>query len=166
MIRFDQGKRRFNYRVVGVAIHDGSVLLHQAIDEPFWTLPGGRAEHGETAEQTIKREMSEELGTSVEVVRLLWLVENFFDYEGLNYHELALYFSIRFPPGSAPLNAEAFDAADAGIPLRFRWFSVERKQLASLPLLPTFLPEGLVNLPSSVVHVVQRDTVLSSTAPE
>jgi hypothetical protein len=30
--------------------------------------------------------------TSVEVLRLLWLVENFFDYEGRSYHEVALYF--------------------------------------------------------------------------
>jgi ADP-ribose pyrophosphatase YjhB (NUDIX family) len=166
VIRFDQGTRRFNYRVVGVAIHDGSVLLHRAEHEPFWTLPGGRAEHGETAEQTIKREMFEELGTAVEVVRLLWLVENFFDYEALNYHELALYFLIRFPPGCAPLNAEAFTAVDGGIPLMFQWYSVEPKQLASLPLLPAFLPEGLANLPMSVVHLVQIDTVPSSTTPE
>jgi 8-oxo-dGTP pyrophosphatase MutT (NUDIX family) len=163
VIRFDQGTRRFNYRVVGVALHDGAVLLHRAEHESFWSLPGGRAEHGETAEQTIRREMLEELGTSIEVVRLLWLVENFFDYDGFNYHELALYFLIRFPPGSAPLNAEAFDAADAGIRLMFKWFAVERQQLASLPLLPAFLPEGLANLPTSVVHVVHRDTAASST---
>src|SRR5688572_14597961 len=112
MIRFDEGMRRFNYRVVGVAIHDGSVLLHRADHEPFWTLPGGRAEHGETAEATIRREMREELATDVDVVRLLWFVENFFDYEGLHYHEIALYFLLRFPPGSAPLEVEAFDGAD------------------------------------------------------
>src|SRR5688572_18605664 len=108
MIRFDQGNRRFNYRVVGVAIHNDSVLLHRADHEPFWTLPGGRAEHGETAEQTIKRELLEELTTEVHVDRLLWVVENFFEYEGWSYHELALYFLVRFRPGSAPLCSEAF----------------------------------------------------------
>lgn len=165
MIRFDQGTRRFNYRVVGVAIRGDSVLLHRADHEPFWTLPGGRAEHGETAEETITREMLEELGTSVDVVRLLWVVENFFDYEGLSYHELALYFLIRLPPGSAPLAADAFDSVDAGIPLRFMWFAIEAKQLARLPLLPAFLPEGLADLPPSVVHLVQRDTIPSRTTP-
>jgi ADP-ribose pyrophosphatase YjhB (NUDIX family) len=107
VIRFDQGTRRFNYRVVGVAIHGDSVLLHRADHESFWTLPGGRAEHGETAEETIKREMLEELATTVDVVRLLWLVENFFEYGGLSYHEIAPYFLITLPPGSAPLEAEA-----------------------------------------------------------
>jgi ADP-ribose pyrophosphatase YjhB (NUDIX family) len=67
MIRFNEGNRRFNYRVVGVAIHNESVLLHRAGDEPFWTLPGGRAEHGESAAETITREMLEELATTAHV---------------------------------------------------------------------------------------------------
>ena len=165
MIRFDQGNRRFNYRVVGVAIHNDSVLLHRADHEPFWTLPGGRAEHGETAEATIRREMREELATEIDVIRLLWLVENFFDYEGLHYHEIALYFLIRFPPGSAPVSVEAFDAADAGVPLRFTWFPILRRELADLPLLPGFLPEALTDLPTSVLHIVQRDTLPPPIAP-
>jgi 8-oxo-dGTP pyrophosphatase MutT (NUDIX family) len=165
VIRFDQGTRRFNYRVAGVAIHDGFVLLHRLDGDPFWTLPGGRAEHGETAEQTIRREMFEELGTSVDVVRLLWLVENFFEYDGLDYHELALYFLLRFPPGSGPLRAAAFDGTEAGAPLRFEWCSVDYRQLAKRPLLPAFLPEGLTHLPASIVHIVQRDTAVSSPAP-
>ena len=159
MIRFDQGNRRFNYRVVGVAIHNDAVLLHRADHEPFWTLPGGRAEHGETAEQTITREMLEELETDIQVDRLLWVVENFFDYDGLSYHELALYFLIRLPPGSAPLYREAFDGAEGEMPLRFRWFPLRREELVALPLLPAFLPEGLTELPRSPVHIVHRDTI-------
>jgi ADP-ribose pyrophosphatase YjhB (NUDIX family) len=165
MIRFDQGNRRFNYRVVGVAIHDGSILIHRAGEEPFWTLPGGRAEHGETAEATIRREMREELATDIDVVRLLWFVENFFEYEGVHYHELALYFLIRFPSGSAPLSAEAFDGSDAGVLLRFRWFPVLRDELARLPLMPPFLPEALTELPASFVHLVHHETAPSSIAP-
>ena len=98
--------------MVGVAIHDGSVLLHRADHESFWTLPGGRVEHGETAEQTVKREMQEELETDVDVVRLLWLVENFFEYDGRRYHEIALYFLIRFPDNSLPRTSAAFDRND------------------------------------------------------
>ena len=159
MIRFDQDNHRFNYRVAGVAIHNDSVLLHRFDHEPFWTLPGGRAELGETAEQTITREMLEELGTDVDVDRLLWVVENFFEYEGVKYHELALYFLIHFRPGSAPLHSDAFDGVEGNVPLRFRWFTVRRDALVALPLYPPFLPEGLTALPSSPVHVVQRDAV-------
>lgn len=164
MLRFDQANRRFNYRVAAVAIHNGSILLHRAGDEPFWTLPGGRAEHGETAVQTIKREMLEELETDVQVDRLLWVVENFFEYEGLSYHEFALYFLIRFPHDAAALRREAFAGSDRNVPLRFRWFPVRRDELEELPLLPAFLARGLTDLPRSVAHVVERNTVATSTS--
>ena len=158
MIQVDQDGRRFNYRVVGVAIHDGAVLLHRAGDEPFWTLPGGRAEIGETAEDTVKREMQEELSTDVEVLRLLWLIENFFYYDGLSYHEVALYFLIRFPPDSKPMAQSAFEVSDGPTTLRFRWVPLDGETLVGLPLLPSFLAVGLRELPASVVHIVHRDS--------
>ena len=166
MIRFDQGTRRFNYRVVGVAIHDGSVLLHRADHEAFWTLPGGRAEHGETAEQTLKREMREELETDVDVVRLLWFVENFFEYDGRSYHEIALYFLMQFPENSLPCTSASFDRFDAGVRLRFKWHLLQADLLTQLPLFPAFLPQALIELPSTTVHVVQRDIARSLKALE
>ena len=158
MLCFDQGHRRFNYRIVGVAIHDGAVLLHRTDRESFWTLPGGRGEHGESAEETLAREMREELDTEIHVDRLLWLVENFFDYDGLSYHELALYFLIRFPDGSTPRRAESFDRREGDVLFRFRWFQVQPDELRRLPLFPEFLPEGLSNLPPATVHIVERET--------
>jgi ADP-ribose pyrophosphatase YjhB (NUDIX family) len=165
MIRFDQGRRRFTYRVVGVAVHDNRVLVHRAGSEPFWTLPGGRAEHGEAAEETLRREMLEELETAVRIERLLWVVENFFEFEGLSYHELGFYFLIGFPPESLPLRAEVFNREDAGVPLHFRWIPVRRAELSDLPLFPRFLAEGLTELPLSVTHVVERDTALHQLGP-
>jgi hypothetical protein len=75
------------------------------------------------------------------------------------YHELALYFLIRFPPGSTLLEAAAFDRTDGGVALRFKWFPIRREELVALPLLPAFLPQGLTDLPLSVVHIVHRDAV-------
>jgi 8-oxo-dGTP pyrophosphatase MutT (NUDIX family) len=138
VIRFDDGGRRFNYRIVGVAIHDGLVLLHRAGDEPFWTLPGGRAEMGEAAEQTIRREIREELSTDVEVLRLLWLVENFFDYDGVSYHELALYFLIRFPPDSAPLTQNAFESTDGETKLHFNGIPFTKRRYLACRCFPLF----------------------------
>ena len=63
---------QFNYRVVGIVIHNGRVLAHRGEDEGFWTLPGGHAELLEPAALTLKRELREELGIEVEVDRLVW----------------------------------------------------------------------------------------------
>lgn len=132
---------------------------NKAEGDDFWVFPGGRAEFGETAEQTLKREMREEIGVQVEVVRLLWFVENFFRYAGKHCHELTLYFFMRLPaackyliePG--PFQREE----EEGTKLTFRWFPQQPEVLSHLPLLPSFLQTAVQRLPDSVQHVVHFD---------
>lgn len=155
MIRFEKGDDCFNYRVVGIAVHEHSVLLHQGEGEDFWTFPGGRAEFGETAEQTLKREMREEIGVEVEVVRLLWFVENFFSYAGQHYHEIALYFLMRLPLTCQYITQPGpFLGEEGTMKLTFQWFPQQPEILSSLPLLPSFLPTALQDLPESLQHII------------
>lgn len=159
MIVFDQGTVRFNFRAVGVALHDGKVLLHRAEKDPFWALPGGRVELLEVAADTLRREMQEELGTDVHVERLLWVVENFFHYGTRSYHELAFYFLMSFPPDSdLPGRREPFGGHEGGLYLIFQWFDVDR--LDEVVLLPSFLKTALAAIPESPAHVVHYDDPL------
>jgi ADP-ribose pyrophosphatase YjhB (NUDIX family) len=161
MIRFNEGNKIFNYRIVGIAVHEDSVLLHQGEGENFWTFPGGRAEFGETAEQTLTREMKEEIGAEVEVVRLLWFVENFFTYAGDQFHEIALYFLMRFSPASAYfLQANSFQGYEDAMTLTYRWFPRQAEVLAGLPLLPAFLQTALQNIPEAPQHVVEDERAI------
>jgi ADP-ribose pyrophosphatase YjhB (NUDIX family) len=159
MIRLVDGENLFNYRVAGVAIRENSVLLQQAEGDNFWVLPGGRAEFGEPAEQTLIREMKEEIDVEVELVRLLWFVENFFTYSGKQYHEIALYFLMRLPGNSKYLiDTGPFEGEDGGVRIMFQWFPMRPEVLSSLPLLPGFLQTALQELPETVGHIVQRDS--------
>lgn len=47
------------------------ILLQRRTDNGNWALPGGTMEIGETAEQSVVREVEEETGFQVEVVRLI-----------------------------------------------------------------------------------------------
>lgn len=49
----------------------GRLLLHRRTDNGRWALPGGTLEVGETADQCIVREVREETGYEVEVIRLV-----------------------------------------------------------------------------------------------
>jgi len=160
MITFETSQGQFNYRVAGVAIVDGHVLLHQATGEDFWTLPGGRPEAMETASDALRREMLEESALAVSVSRLLWIVENFFVYGGKQFHELLFCFEMTVPD-SMDLQAEfrgteGFRDTEGTTELTFRWHALD--QLHTVRIEPAFLREALRNLPSSIAHMIQRST--------
>ena len=109
----------------------------------------------ETAEQTLKREMREELNADVQVGKLLWVIENFFGYKGESFHELGLYFEMSFPEES-PLLVEyqPFEGYEEGTKLIFRWYRLDETE--SLYILPSFFNTGLSAMPSSPVHLVHN----------
>jgi 8-oxo-dGTP pyrophosphatase MutT (NUDIX family) len=49
----------------------GRVLLQQRGDNGYWGLPGGSVELGETVAEAVVREVAEETGYTVEIVRLV-----------------------------------------------------------------------------------------------
>ncbi|MBI5830039.1 MAG: NUDIX domain-containing protein, partial [Chloroflexi bacterium] len=89
MITFTADNTRFKFRIVGIALHGDRVLLHRLETDDYWSLPGGTGELLEPAADTLRREMLEEMGESVNVDWLVCVVENFFDHEGMRHHELA-----------------------------------------------------------------------------
>lgn len=157
MITFTREDVRFTHRVAGVAIDDGRVLLHQFEGEDFWALPGGRAELLEPSTETLRREMHEELAIDVDVIRLLWVVENFFEYERLHVHELGLYFLMQVPADWRWRTCQTpFLGHEGHLRLTFQWFSLD--DLDKMRVYPSFLPQRLRDLPSTVDHVVHADT--------
>ena len=157
MITFLRDNQRFNFRVAGIAIANNRVLLHRLDRDDFWTFPGGRVELGETSQDALLRELKEELNADVEVMRLLWLVENFFEYNNQQYHEIAFYYLMQFPERSLYLTKNlSFPGIESDVFLEFKWFPIDSNILKKLPLLPSFLQESLNNLPTSVKHIIQN----------
>lgn len=151
-------KRIFQMRVAGLAFRNGHVLVHRATHEKFWTFPGGRAEMGEQSQDTLAREMVEELGAEVSVGRLLWVVENFFHYEGKDWHELGFYYLMELPD-SFPFDEKAIvhRVQDGKNPLEFRWVKATTEALTALDIPPYFIAAEIEDLPASTRHVVWKD---------
>ena len=57
---------------------------------------GGGVELGETSEQTIIREIREEIGAEVRELRLLGVLENLFELEGRQQHEVVFVYDGQF----------------------------------------------------------------------
>ena len=156
MITFRSAEMRFTYRIGGILIHREHVLCQAATRENFWFLPGGRAELGESATVTLLREMQEELGVTVKIERLLYIVENFFTDTHSSSHELGLYFLMTAPADSYLYQSlETFTHIDeVGDQLCFDWLPIA--QLTDLPLYPPFFQNALQKIPEQTMHIVEH----------
>jgi len=157
MITYDQANNRFNFRVAGIAINKGRVLLHRCEGVDFWALPGGRVELQEDTKTTIIREMKEEIDEAITVERLVWCCENFFRHMSKDYHELCFYYLITFNEDASILKRQgAFEASEIdGAMLTYKWFEFD--EIKALYLLPDFLKEGLLDLPATMAHIIYNE---------
>lgn len=60
----------------------------------WWDLPGGRMEFGETAEETLTREVREELGVEIKPIKLIdtwnYMQEENYQITGVIYHSMII----------------------------------------------------------------------------
>jgi 8-oxo-dGTP pyrophosphatase MutT (NUDIX family) len=78
-------------------IHEGKLLLLKMRHTGKYHLPGGGIHIGERMEQTLKREVLEETGIEIDLVRFAHFEEVFFYYDPSDraYHGLHFYFLCR-----------------------------------------------------------------------
>jgi ADP-ribose pyrophosphatase YjhB (NUDIX family) len=156
MVQFDSGNNRFLMCTRGIALDKGRILLFNVIGWDWWALPGGRVEIQEKSEDTLVREVQEELNTTAKVGRLVWVVENFFKENERSYHEIGMYYLMDLPTDSAVITSQEYTSKDGPVTLRFRWFRLQ--ELDKINLRPAFLRKALQNLPKHTEHVIWHET--------
>lgn len=159
MLSFDLADGHFQMRAVAIIRREEHILIHRATHEQFWSLPGGRVEFGETAAETLRREIIEELGSTSRAGPLRFLVENYFVYEGEATHEIGWYFEVEltadFPFRT---NDICHRVVDGKSELEFRWVRCDGKSLAIYPLLPPMLASQLLDPTPGFRHIIERQT--------
>lgn len=149
---FKTDKGVFNYRVAGIWIQNGHVLLHKDVNDSHWALPGGRVGITEESQKGLQREFKEELGIDVKIERLLWSVENFFNFNGNDFHEIGFYYQISLNDDYT-FNTEAFYGIE-GERLLYKWTPFE--ELDEVSLYPEFLKEEIRDIPNNPKHIVVK----------
>lgn len=143
----------FNYRVAGIWIKDGHVLLHRLVNESNWSLPGGRVAIAEESQSSLTREFREELGIDVQVERMALVIENFFTYGGRDTHEIGFYYVVTDEKNFTSFDEKPFHGIE-GERLIFKWMPID--ELDEIELYPECLQTVLKDIRPYIQHFVQK----------
>ncbi|MQB10111.1 NUDIX domain-containing protein [Agrobacterium sp. ICMP 6402] len=157
MIRLDRKPQLFSMRVAALIFQNDHVLVQRGAGDSYWALPGGRAEIGESSQETIIREIGEELERDCSVERLLWSVENFFTYGDYAAHELGFYYLISLPQPLPFHGSDIVHRVLDGVEVEFRWLAAKPAALLQNDLRPRFIAERIEALPPLHEHLIIRE---------
>ncbi len=132
----------FGIRVGAVVERDGALLLvrHEKPDQdPYWVLPGGRLEPGETIPECAERELLEETSLEGRFLGVLYVSEFFAE----NRHTVDVTARVEASDGEAQLGSDPeLEEGSESTLKELRW--VGTGELEEIPLLPGWIKERLL----------------------
>ncbi|TQR19397.1 NUDIX domain-containing protein [Psychrobacillus vulpis] len=154
-ISFKTPKGRFNYRVAGLLIYEGKILIMKDENQPYYYLPGGRVLLNERSEDSMRREIKEELSIEVDIKRMLWVNENFFTEESLNerFHEICFFYLLELKDKEILKRGDEFIVNENGKIHNYYWKLFE--ELKDINVYPLFLKEKINELPLNIEQLVE-----------
>ena len=152
---FKTAEGRFNYRVAGLIVHDEKLLIMNDENQPYYYVPGGRVKLHEKSEDAIRREIKEELSLEVNIKRMLWVNENFFEEATLKekFHEICFFYLLELQDEDFYVRGNEFTVNEEGKIHMYYWKPFE--ELIDLNLYPLFLKERITDLPLEIEHLVE-----------
>ncbi|MHB1484204.1 MAG: NUDIX hydrolase [Saccharofermentanales bacterium] len=146
----------FSYRVAGILIRNGKVLLQNTTEDEGHAFPGGHVALGETNAETLIREMKEEIGADVIIGDLKWVAEIFVPWGGKPCHQICLYYFMELIDDSQIPLDRSFVAKDIikgrNFHVLFHWIPLD--EIDNIAIYPTNAKELLKCLDDGVKHFV------------
>ena len=143
-IRIDNEDGHFKFRVCGIIILDGKVLTVKIKDNDFYCLPGGHIELGESTEEAVVREITEEVGCKVLKTKLKFICQNFFkSKDNKIFHELAYYYLLEIDKNTINKNDYEIIENDKGVLKSLKFFWLDEEQLKNYDFRPGGIKEHI-----------------------
>ncbi len=116
---------KFNYRVAGLISDGKRVFLQKNTQDNFYYPQGGRVKYLENSKDALIREIKEEVNIDIkkEDITFIDVIENFFELNGYNYHELLFVYKIKTP--KELLDKDNFTSIDKEIELN-TWIDLNK----------------------------------------
>lgn len=130
--------------------NNGRILVQDGFDhfdnQFFYRPLGGTIEFGEPSQDTVVRELREELGVEVIQVRYLGTLENIFVHEAKMGHEIIMVYDGKFADPALYQLAEMTGIEDDSHPLIARWINLSDYDPQAAISSPSLYPTGLYEL--------------------
>ena len=140
-------------RTVGVLVKNNWVLVRDKNGSAY-ALPGRHIKIGETLEAGLVREYKEETGVDIEVKRLLWSEECFWEWNGKLAHNIAFYYLIEECDGcKIPDNGEFVSHKD-NCNVVIGWMDIE--EIQNVTIYPEFIKTEIHNLNGEIKHFISK----------
>lgn len=154
-LRLMIGDIKFSARAVGVIKQNNKILFQQRKGDEFWALPGGAVEVLERAKDVIKRELKEEIGLkNVKIVRPLWFVEYFFNFNNTDQHQYIIGYLLDTKDKKI-IKKEEFDGIEKGKNIVYKWFSIN--EIKEAKIKPEYLKDKLLNMKDEFEFIEEED---------
>ena len=126
-LRFTVPALRFTLavRTAAILIHGGRILLERTIGKNEYYLPGGHVQPLEKTDETLIRELREELHSEMEITGFAGVGELFFPWDGRTIQQLCFYYRVRFRTEKAAPGIPAEGRFDGFDPAETRHYHLE-----------------------------------------
>ena len=136
------GDVKLNIRVGVILEYKKKILIEKNKEFDYCVLPGGRIHTLESTEEALIREVKEELGIDISEknLKIFSIIENFFEKDNKNYHELYYLYKIELDNDyNIKDGFENIDNNDSD----FYWYT--REKFKENNILPSILKEIIDN---------------------
>ncbi len=155
-IRLMINEVKFSARAAAVIIKNNKVLFQKRKKDSFWALPGGAIGTLERGTDVVKRELLEETGEDkASIVRPLWFVEYFFNFDNKKQHQYILGYLVDVPDDSKLLSQVEFAGIEEDKEIVYKWIDIN--EITSSPIKPDYLKEKLTNINDTFEFVEEED---------
>lgn len=145
---------KLNVRVAGIIIHNNKILVHKDINSDHYALIGGRVKIGEDSENALKREIQEELGKKVDIIKYISTIENFFDMKNSKYHEILFIYQAEFIEDEDKKIEYTLKNIEGKDHLHYEWIDLDK--IEQYPLLPKAI-KGILKENKFPIHKIEKN---------
>ena len=137
------GNTVFGVRATALIVQNCKLLVTKDKNQ-YYTI-GGAIQVNERTEEAVVREVREELGIKAQARQLAFVVENRFEEDGVNYHNIEFHYLVDLLE-DAPLTMQEDEKLQP-----CEWIDLDK--LEGIQLVPAFLKTALPNWDGQLRHI-------------